>query len=341
MKSLKWFLIIFGIIGIVLTPQNAFSEKGTVKIRAGHFPNVTHAPALIAKATKHFETHLGPEADIEWKTFHAGPGAIEALFAGEIDILYVGPNPAINGFIKSKGEALRVVSGVASGGSAFVVRKNSGIQKFEDIQGKKVATPQKGNTQDVALLHLMRERGLKPRAQGGKVDIFNINAGDQMIAFAKEQIDAIWTVEPWVSRLVAETDAKILFEESELWPNGDYATTLLVVRKKFMDGHPEVVQQWVKAHTALMNWIEEHLTEAKRLFNEELKHETGKALPPVYLDQSFGRIIFTADPMEPQVLEAAKRASEIGYLGRNKIDLNHLYELSFWEQAKTESQQHV
>ena len=230
----------------------------TVRIRAAHFPNVTHAPALIARATNHFEKEFGESAKIEWKTFNAGPEAIEALFAKEIDILYVGPNPAVNGYVRSRGEALHIISGVASGGAAFVVRNDSGIEKFEDIRGKRVASPQKGNTQDVSLLYLMKQKELKARAQGGDVELFNISGGDQMTAFMTKQVDAIWTVEPWVSRLVTEANGKVLFDEAELWPHGIYATTVLVVHKEFMDQHPELVQKWVAGQIELTNYIKRY-----------------------------------------------------------------------------------
>ncbi len=304
------------------------------KIRVGHFPNVTHAPALIARATNHFEKTFGEDVRIDWKIFNAGPEAVEALFAGEIDILYVGPNPAINGFIRSKGDALRVIAGVASGGAAFVIRNDAKIERFEDIAGKRVATPQKGNTQDVALLHLMKEKGLKPKNQGGNVEIFNISGGDQITALSRSQVDAIWTVEPWVSRLVSEANGKILFEEKELWPEGKYATTLLIARKKFIDQHPELVQKWVDGHVQITNYINQNLREAKEVFNKELQFETTKFLPPAYLDQCFEKIQFTDDPMESSVQESAKRADAIGYLGKGDHNLDGLYDLSFLKKTK-------
>ncbi len=330
-KLLSSVLIIILIQG--LNPP-VFGE--TQKIKVGHFPNVTHAPALIAHATGHFEKIFGENTKVDWKLFNAGSEAIEALFAGEIDLLYVGPNPAINGFVRSKGGALRIIAGVASGGAAFVVRPEAHMERFEDIKGKRVATPQKGNTQDVALLHLMKEKGLKPKAQGGDVEIFNISGGDQITAFVKGQVDAIWTVEPWVSRLVSEANGKILFEEKDLWPEGKYATTLLVVRKKFMDQHPDLVQKSVKEHIEITDYINKNLQEAKEIFNKELQYETGKFLSASYLDECFKKIIFTDDPMQSSVEESAKRAAEIGYLGRNTVDLKNLYELSFLSEAKNE-----
>ncbi len=340
-KIFQIFVLSPLLVSIFLVAKLNASSESVLPIRIGYFPNVTHAPALIARATKHFEKTLTRDVKIEWKTFNAGPEAIEALFAGEIDILYVGPNPAINGFIRSKGEALRIIAGVASGGAAFVVRPEAKIERFEDIQGKRVATPQKGNTQDVALLHLMKEKGLKPKTQGGDVEIFNIGGGDQITAFAKGQIDAIWTVEPWVSRLVSEANGKILFEENELWPDGKYATTLLVARKKFIEKHPELIQKWIKGHVEIVDYINDNFTKVKQIFNDELKRETGKPLPPQYLDKSFGRISFTYDPMENSVQESAKRAAEIGYLGRNIVDLKNLYELSFLNKAKSKSSEKI
>lgn len=310
---------------LVLGNSSAFPQQ---KIRVGHFPTVTHAPALIAKAQRHFETLFGESTPIEWKVFNAGPLAVEALFAGELDLLYVGPNPAINGFVRSKGDALRIVAGVAKGGSALVVRPKSGIRRLEDLQGKRVATPQIGNTQDVAFRSLLREKGLAPRSHRGNVDIYNMAGGDQLVVLAKGDVDAVWTVEPWVSRAVAEAKGEILFEEKEL------CTTLLVVQKKFMEEHPDLVRKWVKGHRDLLEWIRKNPAEAKQIFNEELKREIGTPLAPDYLEQSFNRIVFTDDPMESSVKKLAERAFALGYLGRKPLDLSNLYEFSFLEATK-------
>jgi len=309
--------------------SSAAARGETEKIRVGYFPNVTHAPALIARATQRFESRLGEGINVDWKTFNAGPEAIEALFAGGLDILYVGPSPAINGYVRSRGDALRIVAGVASGGAGFVVRQGSGIERFEDIKGKRVATPQKGNTQDVALRYLMKEKGLVSRDRGGDVEVFHISGGDQLTAFLREQVDAIWTVEPWLTRLTAEAQGRILFEDEEFWPDGKYATTVLIVRKKYMEEHWNLIRTWVKVHVELIDWINGNFTTSKQLFNEEFERETGKAFPPEYLDRFFARVVFTTEPIESQLLESAKRAHAVGYLGKQKLDLSGLYELSF------------
>lgn len=316
---------------IFLTLVFAGSARSTAeqKIRAGHFSTVTHAPALIARGMNSFEKTFEGTAAVDWKIFNAGPSAIEALFTHHLDVLFVGPNPAVNGFLKSQGEALVVVAGVAGGGSALVVRADSNISKFEDIRGKKVASPQAGNTQDIALRYKMKQKGLKSKVSGGDVEIFNIGGGDQLIALAKGDVQAIWTVEPWVSRLVAEAGGKILFDEKELWPDGRYATAVLAVRKKFRDEHPDVVQKWVDTYLELLEWMRKKPEEAKRLFNEELKRETGKALPDAYLKQSFERIEFLSDPMESSLRENAKRAFEVGLLGKKGPDVTGLIDRTF------------
>lgn len=322
--------------GFLFLLANSVFAEDLPKIRAAHFPNVTHAPALIAHRQGSFEKRFEGKAVVDWTIFNAGPEAIEALFAGAIDILYVGPNPAANGFVRSGGKALRIVAGVASGGSAFVVRPQAGITRFEDIGGKRISAPQAGNSQDIALRHLMKEKGLKSRAQGGNVEVFNLAGGDQLTAMAKGEVDAIWTVEPWVSRLVSEAGAQVLFDEKELWLDAKYATAVLVVSKKFLEEHPEWVTEWVRGHVETIDWMHQNPEEAKKIFNEELKQETGKPLPELYLNQSFARLEFTVDPMTSEVLRSAGHAQEIGFLGRSKIDLDELYDLSFLKKAEKE-----
>jgi len=318
-----------------LRPGEGFGAE-EAKIRVAHFATVTHAPALVARAKGHFEQEFQGTAQIDWKIFNAGPLAIEALFADEVDILYAGPNPAVNGYVRSKGEALRVLAGVASGGSAFVVRSGSGIERFEDIRAHRVASPQIGNSQDVVLRFLMHQKGLKPRHQGGDVELFHVGGGDQLIAMARGEVDAAWTVEPFVSRLVSEAGGRILLDEGQLWPGGQYATALLVVRRKFVQTHPAWVEQWVRGHVTIIDWMNEHLEEAKRLVNEELRRETGASLSTAYLDQCFNRITFTYEPMEFSVLQSAKRAETLGLLGREKVTLDQLYDLSFLNRVRNQ-----
>src|SRR5215471_17630510 len=247
-------------------------------IRVGAFPNLTHPQAMVGKANGWFEKGMGSAVKVEWKSFNAGPSAIEALFARAIDIAYVGPNPTINGYVRSNGEAVRVIAGASSGGAALVVRDDSGIQKPEDFHGKKVASPQMGNTQDVALRSWLKTHGLKTADKGGDVEVIPIANPDQLALFLKKDLDAAWAPEPWASRLVREANGRILLDERTLWPNGQFVTANLIVSRKFLEEHPDLVKNWLRAHVELTDWIRQHPSEAKQLLNQQIQRETGKAL---------------------------------------------------------------
>ncbi|MBZ5513724.1 MAG: ABC transporter substrate-binding protein, partial [Acidobacteriia bacterium] len=204
----------------LLPAPGLLGQSGQVVVRAGHFPNITHSQGVIGQANGWFEKALSPAARVEWKVFNAGPSAIEALFAGALDLTYIGPNPAITGYVRSQGEALRIVAGATSGGAALVVRTDSGIQKPEDFHGKKVASPQLGNTQDVALREWLLAHGLQSREKGGDVQVIPIANPDQLTLFMKKEIDGAWAPEPWASRLINEAGGRLFLDERTLWPNG-------------------------------------------------------------------------------------------------------------------------
>jgi NitT/TauT family transport system substrate-binding protein len=313
----------------------ALSAQTTV-IRVGAFPNITHAQPMIGKANGWFEKAMGPNVKIEWRSFNAGPSAIEALFAGAIDMTYVGPNPAINGYVRSNGEALRIIAGATSGGAALVVRGDSGINKPEDFHGKRIASPQMGNTQDVALRAWLKSQGLKTRDKGGDVEVMPIANPDQLTLFLKKEIDAAWAPEPWASRLVHEANGRIFLDERSLWPNGQFLTTELVVSTKFLQSHPDLVKKWLRAHVELTDWINGHVSEAKQILNQQIQKETGKALASAVLDDSFGRLQITYDPLRGPLLRAAQLAFDAGFLGRQMPDLSRIYDLTLLNQVLTE-----
>ena len=177
------------------------------------------------------------------------------LFAGAIDMTYVGPNPAINGYVRSNGEALRVVAGAASGGASLIVRNDSGINKPEDFHGKRVASPQFGNTQDVALRNWLKNHGMKTNDKGGDVQIVPMANPDQLTLFLKKDLDAAWAPEPWATRLIHEGNGRLFLDERTLWPNGQFVIGLLVVNTKFLKAHPDLVKNWIRANVDLTDWI--------------------------------------------------------------------------------------
>jgi NitT/TauT family transport system substrate-binding protein len=305
-------------------------------IRVGAFPNITHPQAMVGKANGWFEKAMGPETRVEWKSFNAGPSAIEALFANAIDMTYIGPNPTINGYVRSNGEAVRVIAGATSGGAALVVRNDSGIQKPEDFHGKKVASPQMGNTQDVALRSWLKTHGLKTADKGGDVQVIPIANPDQLALFLKKELDAAWAPEPWASRLVREANGRIFLDERTLWPQGQFVTANLIVSTKFLREHPELVKRWLRAHVELTDWIGQHPAEAEQLLNQQIQRETGKALSRRVLDDAYARMQPTYDPLRGSLLSAAKSAFEAGFLERQMPDLSSLYDLSLLNQVLAE-----
>ncbi len=314
----------------------ALPALGQTTVRVGAFPNLTHPQPTVGKANGWFEKAMGPSVRIDWKTFNAGPSAIEALFAGAIDMAYIGPNPTISGYVRSKGEALRVVAGAASGGAALVVRADSGIQKPEDFHGKRVASPQLGNTQDVALRAWLSAYGAKPTNKGGDVQVLPMANPDQLTLFVKKELDAAWAPEPWATRLIREGNGRLFLDERDLWPQRRFVTTNLIVSTKFLREHPDLVKNWIRAHVELTEWINAHLPEAKKLLNEQIQKETGKSLQAAILDEAFTRIEVTYDPIRSSLLTAAHSAYEAGFLGRDQPDLSGLYDLSLLNQVLAE-----
>jgi NitT/TauT family transport system substrate-binding protein len=319
----------------VVLSVGIFASAQTV-IHVGAFPNITHSQAMVGKANGWFEKRMGPKVTIDWKSFNAGPSAIEALFAGAIDMTYIGPNPAISGYVRSNGEALRIVAGATSGGAALVVRNDSGIQKPEDFHGKKVASPQMGNTQDVALRAWLIAHGMKSTDKGGDVQVIPLANPDQLTLFMKKELDGAWAPEPWATRLIREGNGRLFLDERELWPNGQFVTSHLIVRTQFLKEHPDLVKDWIRAHVEVTEWIGGHLPEAKKLLNMQIKKETGKPLADALLDDAFGRMTVTYDPLRSALMTAAKSAFDAGFLGRQMPDLSSLYDLSLLNQVLAE-----
>ncbi len=322
------------LVGLLAVSASLFGQ-GTV-IRVGAFPNITHPQAMVGKGNGWFEKAMGPNVKIEWKTFNAGPSAIEALFAGAIDMTYIGPNPTISGYVRSNGEALRVVAGAASGGAALVVRNDSGINKPEDFHGKRVASPQLGNTQDVALRAWLLAHGMKSLDKGGDVQVMPMANPDQLTLFLKKQLDAAWAPEPWATRLIHEGNGRLFLDERDLWPNHQFVITNLIVSTKFLNEHPDLVKNWIRANVDLTVWINGHLPEAKKILNQQIQTETGKALPADVLDEAFTRIEVTYDPLRNTLLSSAKSAYDAGFLGKQMPDLSRLYDLTLLNQVLVE-----
>jgi NitT/TauT family transport system substrate-binding protein len=315
----------------------ADTPPGTVALRVGYFPNITHSQALIGLARGDFQDALGEEVVIQPTMFNAGPSVIEALFAGQIDLSYIGPNPAINGFIKSEGEALRIVCGATSGGAAFVVRADSGIRTADDLAGKKLASPQMGNTQDVALRTYLLANGMKTREQGGDVEVVPTSNPLILDMLRLGEIDGAWVPEPWASRLIIEGGGELFLDERDLWTQtgGAFVTAQIIVSTKFFTAHPEVVKDWIRAHVEITQWELEHPADARELLNAEIEKFTGKKLPAEVLTMAWGRMTVTWDPIPASLFQSAQYAYEAGFL-KEKPNLDGIYDVNLLDQVLEE-----
>lgn len=277
----------------------AAQDKGAAtELRLGYFPNVTHAPALIGLEKGLFAKELGA-TKLTRQEFNAGPNEVSALLGGSLDIGFIGSGPAINAYAKSNGEAVRLISGVTSGGAQLVTTPD--ITKPEDLAGKTVVTPQLGNTQDVALKKWLADKKLT-----GKVQVTNMENAQTLDAFKSGQVQAAWLPEPWSSRLVLEAGAKVFVDEKTLWPDGEFPTTVLVVRTQFLEEHPATVKAFLKGLVASIEYANENEADAQAAVNKQLEALTGKALKPETITRSWSNIKLTFDPIAGEFKQLAK-----------------------------------
>lgn len=318
------------------TTGNAITAHKTLRI--GYFANINHAQAVIGLGRGDFQKILGDNVDVKTQIFNAGPAAIEALFANQIDVAYLGPNPAINGYIKSDGQALRIISGAASGGAVFVVRNDSGINSVKDLANKKFATPELGNTQDVALRKYLLDNGYKTKENGGNVEVLTVQNPDIVTLFLKKQIDGAWVPEPWGERLVKEAGGKIFLDEKERWQQltgGRFVTANIVVSTDYLKNNADVIKKLLEAHVNETQWINDNKPAAIKAFNTELQKLTQKTISEDILNASLSRIEFTYDPIKQSLFKDENDAYDLGYL-KQKSDLSGIYDLTILQQILQE-----
>lgn len=304
-------------------PSSSSSEP--VTLRLGHFANLTHATALVGLENRTFAKVLGPNVTLKTSVFNAGPEAVQGLLSNSVDASYVGPNPAVNAYVQSHGQAVRVISGATSGGASLIVRPDIG--SAADLRGKRLSTPQLGNTQDVALRWWLQGKGLKTSPQGGgDVTILPQDNAQTLQAFRSGQIDGAWVPEPWATRLIVEGGGKQLVDERDLWPGGRFATTLLIVRTDFLTAHRDVVKRLVQAQVETDQFLNRQSTEGQRIANDALASLTGKRLSDQVVSTAWTHMQFTDDPAAASVRSAADHAQKVGLLAR--VDLKGLTDLT-------------
>ena len=309
-------------VGIASDLSNDSSENS---IRVAFFPNIGHAIPVVGMEKGIFESNIGNTTSIETKLFDSGPQVIESLFAKSIDLAYVGPGPAINGFLKSEEHDVVILSGAASGGASFIVHPNSEINSVNDFAGKRIAAPQIGNTQDVSLRNYLSENGLKPYEKGGSVIVLNISNPDIYTLFTKGAIDGAWVPEPWATILVQELDGKRLFFEEDLWPENKFASVLLIGRQEYVEENPEAVQKWLESHQETADWINNNPQETRIVFNEFMQNTMGQTLSDNVVDESLVNLEITTNPISDSIYTFAERADSLGYLGRGEYSLDGIF----------------
>ena len=319
MRIMMWVLL----FGYLMTTAPSPAAAGDT-IRVGHFPNVTHVQGLVAHHLSRtgkgwFEQRLGPDVKIEWYIYNAGPSAMEAILADSIDLTYVGPSPALNAYTKSNGEEIRIVAAAAVGGAALVVQADSGLKQPSDFRGKIIATPQLGNTQDIACRAWLANGGLKITQTGGDASIIPTPNPDQLTLFKNRKLDAVWTVEPWVSRLERDAGGKVVVEQSK------DSITVLVSGVKFLKRKRDLAAKFVRAHRELTEWIVSHPDEAKHMVRQELAAETKADVSAELIAQAWKRLVLTNDPSLDEYQHFVADAQRVGFI-RSAPNLSRLIE---------------
>ena len=309
---------------LALVAATSFGAEQKTLVRFGHFPNITHAQGVIAHALSRqgkgwFEQRLGPGVEIQWFTYNAGPSAMEAIFARSLDVTYVGQGPALNAHLKANGEEIRIISGAANGGAALLVKADGPIKTAADFRGKKIATPQMGNTQDISCRAWLKAQGLKITQTGGDALVLPAANPDQLGLFLNGKVDAVWTVEPWVTRLEREGKAKVFLEETNV------ITTWLAASVKFLAEHRELAKKIAAANAELTEWMQSHPDEAQKILIDELKAETRTDFPPEAVAQAWKRIKFTTEVSPELVAKAVKDGKDAGFL-KGSTDTSKLIE---------------
>lgn len=315
----------------------AKKPEGLPEVRLGYFPNITHAQAFVGVARGDFEQSLAGKANLRTYIFNAGPAVIEAVYAGQIDIAYIGPAPAINGFLKSKGQEIRVVAGAMNNGVLIVANTKRDIRKLEDLSGKIIATPQRGNTQDIAAqYYISKTLGLPLKEQGGETEVIPVANPDVEILLEKDQLDAAWVPEPWASRLIDRGLVVRIAGEEELWPTGQFNLTNIIVSRKFLESHPDLIEQILAAHVMITREFQADRQKLAGLLNQHMKTLTGKTLPEAVMAAALDNLEFTIRPDRVTFERNFEMARELGFIKDDSLDMDTLFDTKILDKLATQ-----
>lgn len=315
MKRIGKFIITTALLMAMALPMTACGKKQDEKtsVRIAYFPNITHAQALTLKHQKTLEEKWKDRCNVSWKSFNAGPAEMEAIFAGEIDLGYIGPVPALSANVKSGGD-VKIISNTTDAGSVLLKRKDAGIQSVKDLDGKKVAVPQIGNTQHLCLLHLLQENGLKTTDKGGTVTVSASSNADILNLIDNGSVDAALVPEPWGTTIEKNGSAEILLNEKQVFMNGEYPVAVVVASSDFLEKCPDLVKEFLAAHEEASLYINEKPDEAMKIINTEIKEATGKSLETDILKSAFSRMTINTKLNSKTILEFARISNDEGFI---------------------------
>lgn len=313
------------ILTFLFTATGCGNNKNVNNVRIGYFPNMTHGQALIGIAGGAFENAFGDEYNLTFTSFNAGPSEIEAFFAGELDIGYIGPIPAVNGCARSRGD-IKIIAGVSNAGAVLITRKDCVLSDVSELAGKTVAVPQFGNTQHLTLLAVLSANGLKTADKGGTVTVIESANADTKTLMDKGEIDAACVPEPWGTRLVEEIDANILLDYDKLLLDGNYSTAVVIADSKFLEDHPDLVEKFLRVHIDLTEEINNNKEESKIAINDKIYDLTSAKLEKNTLDTAFNKIIFSYAPAVPSIQNFINIYVDEVY--KEKINADELFDFS-------------
>lgn len=312
-KRIATLLLTIGAVASLTACGSSSSEKDAkTDVRIAYFPNITHTQALVMKNQGTLEEAWADTCNVTWTSFNAGPAEIEAIFAGEIDLGYIGPGPALNANVKSNGD-VKIISNATNAGAVLLARKDSGIKSVADLSGKKVAVPQLGNTQHLCLLNLLSENGLKPVDQGGDVTINASSNADILNLMDNGSVDAAVVPEPWGTTIENSGSAEVILDYDELFLNGEYPTAVVIANGDFVEDHPDLVEEFLEMHKDATLYINENMEESQEMVNTEIESVTGKAIAPEVISSAFSRLEVTDTLNKEAVMTLATISKDEGF----------------------------
>ncbi|MDR4491167.1 MAG: ABC transporter substrate-binding protein [Candidatus Nitrosocosmicus sp.] len=333
--------------------SNQDKENNNISLNVAYFPNLNHASAIIGFENGNFKKIINSASNsknisINERVFNSAPAVIEAIYAGQIDVAYINPNSIIDGYLLLGPNGFKIISGASSGGASFVVRNDSGIESHSDLGGKKFASPQLGSTQDVALRKYLQDNGFDTLPKGGNVTVINSKPADIISQFQNKEIDGAWVPEPIATILHQLYQGKILVDERDLWPDGKFVTSDIIVRTDYLEQNPDVIKKLLEAHIDETKWLTEKLADANNTqnveevvtgFNKGLSKITGKMYPQNQLREALSRIDFTVDPLPDTLLSISNSSNNLGFIktGSNWNDgIAKIYDLTILNQVLSE-----